>query len=87
MPQPVLSTYRLQLRAGPHDAAFTFGDAERIVDYLDELGVSHLYLSPVLTAVPGSEHGYDVIDPTTVSAALGGRAGLLALSRAARARE
>lgn len=86
MPQPVLSTYRLQLRAGPHDAAFTFGDAERIVDYLDELGVSHLYLSPVLTAVPGSEHGYDVIDPTTVSAALGGRAGLLALSRAARAR-
>jgi (1->4)-alpha-D-glucan 1-alpha-D-glucosylmutase len=66
--------------------AFTFADAENLLDYLDELGVSHLYLSPILTAAEGSTHGYDVIDPTTVSAALGGPDGLARLSRAARAR-
>ncbi|HEX2287108.1 MAG TPA: malto-oligosyltrehalose synthase, partial [Mycobacterium sp.] len=50
------------------------------------LGISHLYLSPILTAAEGSTHGYDVIDPTTVSAALGGPEGLARLSSAARAR-
>ena len=60
--------------------AFTFADAEDVLDYLDDLGVSHLYLSPILTAVEGSTHGYDVTDPTTVSAALGGREGLEQLS-------
>lgn len=78
----VLSTYRLQLRAD----AFTFADAERFVDYFAALGVSHLYLSPILTAVAGSTHGYDVTDPTTVSPALGGPDGLAQLSAAARER-
>ena len=82
MPFPVLSTYRLQMRGD----CFTFADAENLLDYLDELGVSHLYLSPILTAVDGSTHGYDVTDPTTVSEALGGRDGLARLSTAARAR-
>ena len=54
--------------------------------YLDDLGVSHLYLSPILTAAQGSTHGYDVTDPTTVSAALGGADGLARLSSAARSR-
>ncbi len=79
---PVLSTYRLQMRGD----AFTFADALDVLDYLDDLGVSHLYLSPILTAVEGSTHGYDVTDPTTVSAALGGPEGLERLSRAAQAR-
>jgi (1->4)-alpha-D-glucan 1-alpha-D-glucosylmutase len=79
---PVLSTYRLQMRGD----CFTFDDALGVLDYLDELGVSHLYLSPILTAVEGSTHGYDVTDPTTVSAALGGRGGLERLSAAAKAR-
>ena len=78
---PVISTYRLQVHAG-----FTFADAEKLLDYLDDLGVSHVYLSPILTAVEGSEHGYDVTDPTTVSEALGGAPGLARLSEAARAR-
>ncbi len=82
MPFPVLSTYRLQMRGD----CFTFADAENLLDYLDELGVSHLYLSPILTAVDGSTHGYDVTDPTTVSEALGGRDGLARLSAAARSR-
>ncbi len=65
---------------------FTFADAENLLDYLDDLGVSHLYLSPILTPVAGSAHGYDVTDPTTVSAELGGPEGLAKLSAAARAR-
>ena len=66
--------------------AFTFADAEDLLPYLDDLGVSHLYLSPILTATPGSTHGYDVTDPTTVSAELGGAEGLARLSAAVRSR-
>jgi (1->4)-alpha-D-glucan 1-alpha-D-glucosylmutase len=79
----VLSTYRLQMRGD----GFTFADAEDLLPYLDDLGISHLYLSPILTAVHGSTHGYDVTDPTTVSAELGGAEGLARLSAAARSRE
>ena len=86
MPFPVLSTYRLQLRGKSSGFGFTFADAENLLDYLAELGVSHLYLSPILTPVGGSAHGYDVTDPTTVSDELGGAAGLERLSAAARAR-
>jgi (1->4)-alpha-D-glucan 1-alpha-D-glucosylmutase len=82
MMRPVLSTYRLQMRGD----AFTFADAADLLPYLDSLGVSHLYLSPILTAAAGSTHGYDVTDPTTVSAELGGPDGLARLSAAARAR-
>jgi (1->4)-alpha-D-glucan 1-alpha-D-glucosylmutase len=83
---PVLSTYRLQLRGESSGFAFTFADAEKLIDYLADLGVSHLYLSPILTPVTGSAHGYDVTDPTTVSAELGGPEGLARLSAAARGR-
>lgn len=81
MPYPVLSTYRLQMSAG-----FTFGDAESLLDYFDVLGVTHLYLSPILRAEPGSGHGYDVTDPTAVSEELGGAEGLTRLARAAHER-
>ncbi|MFF5704106.1 malto-oligosyltrehalose synthase [Streptomyces sp. NPDC012794] len=74
------STYRLQL--GPR---FTFAAAEAAVPYLASLGVSHLHLSPVLEAVPGSQHGYDVVDHARVRAELGGERGLRALAAAARA--
>jgi (1->4)-alpha-D-glucan 1-alpha-D-glucosylmutase len=76
------STYRLQLRGD----GFTLEDARAIVDYLDDLGVSHAYLSPVLTATEGSTHGYDVVDPTVVSPALGGRQALEALVAELRSR-
>src|SRR4051794_21736477 len=65
-------------------AGFTFADAETAVPYLSDLGVMHLYLSPVLQAVPGSQHGYDVLDHTRVNAELGGHDGLLALAETAR---
>ncbi len=74
------ATYRLQLT--PH---FTFADAAAQVPRLADLGVSHLYLSPILEAVPGSPHGYDVVDPTRIRAAFGGEAGLAALADAAHA--
>lgn len=83
---PVLSTYRVQLRGPSAGDPFTFADAEALLDYLADMGVSHMYLSPILTASPGSTHGYDVTDPTAISAELGGAEGLSALSRAARSR-
>jgi (1->4)-alpha-D-glucan 1-alpha-D-glucosylmutase len=86
MALPVLSTYRLQLRGESSGFGFTFADAENLLDYLDDLGISHLYLSPIITAVRGSSHGYDVTDPTTVSPELGGPDGLARLSAAAHAR-
>jgi (1->4)-alpha-D-glucan 1-alpha-D-glucosylmutase len=86
MALPVVSTYRLQLRGESSGFAFTFADAENLLDYLNDLGVSHLYLSPIMTAAAGSSHGYDVTDPTTVSPEIGGREGLKRLSAAARSR-
>ncbi|MFF3499704.1 malto-oligosyltrehalose synthase [Streptomyces sp. NPDC003247] len=73
------ATYRLQVQP-----AFPFAAAAAAVPYLASLGVSHLHLSPVLEAVPGSPHGYDVVDPTRVREELGGEEGLRALSRTAR---
>ncbi|TWP38937.1 malto-oligosyltrehalose synthase [Leekyejoonella antrihumi] len=67
MTRPVTGTYRLQLHAG-----FTFADAAAQVPYLEHLGISHLYLSPVLQAAPGSMHGYDVVDHGRISEDLGG---------------
>ncbi|MBV9350559.1 MAG: malto-oligosyltrehalose synthase [Mycobacterium sp.] len=86
MALPIVSTYRLQLRGAESGFEFTFADAENLLDYLDELGVSHVYLSPVITAVRGSTHGYDVTDPMTVSPELGGADGLARLSAAAQQR-
>ncbi|WP_460070635.1 malto-oligosyltrehalose synthase [Streptomyces sp. YKOK-I1] len=73
------ATYRLQLQP-----AFPFGAAAAAVPYLASLGVSHLHLSPVLEAVPGSPHGYDVVDHARVREELGGEEGLRALAATAR---
>lgn len=66
MKRPV-ATYRLQLHEG-----FTLRDAARIAPQLRRLGISHLYLSPITQATSGSEHGYDVTDPTRINEELGG---------------
>jgi (1->4)-alpha-D-glucan 1-alpha-D-glucosylmutase len=65
--RPWTATYRLQL-----NKEFTFDDVAAIAPYLAELGISHVYFSPVLQATPGSTHGYDVADPTRLSNDLGG---------------
>ena len=66
---PIESTYRLQFHKD-----FTFADATHIVPYLAKLGVTHLYASPYMKAVPGSTHGYDVIDPCQLNPEIGTRA-------------
>ena len=68
------ATMRLQFHR-----RFTFGDASALVPYFAAFGVSHLYASPILTARPGSLHGYDVIDPTRVNPELGGEEALCRL--------
>ena len=73
------STYRLQIRPG-----FTLHDAASKVPYLKSLGADWLYLSPLLTAEHGSDHGYDVTDPSSVDPERGGPEGLAAISKAAR---
>ena len=74
---PFRATYRLQLRPG-----FGFREARELVPYLRELGVSHLYLSPIMEARAGSTHGYDVVDPTRISEQLGGEAAFRELAAA-----
>lgn len=77
-----LSTYRLQIRE-----SFTLDDAAEVTDYLRDLGVSWAYLSPILEATPGSDHGYDVVDVTRVDPARGGAEGLSRFVQAARAKD
>ncbi|HEV3104442.1 MAG TPA: malto-oligosyltrehalose synthase, partial [Trinickia sp.] len=76
------STLRLQLHRG-----FTFDDAAAHLDYFAALGVSHLYLSPITKAVPGSMHGYDTVDYGQVNPELGGEPALLRLAEGLRARQ
>jgi (1->4)-alpha-D-glucan 1-alpha-D-glucosylmutase len=73
------ATYRLQL-----NPSFGFAAAAALVPYLRDLGISHLYLSPSLQARPGSEHGYDVIDPHQISRDLGGEQEFRTMALAAR---
>lgn len=71
------ATVRLQLHAD-----FTLDDAAAQLDYFADLGISHIYTSPLLRARPGSQHGYDVIDPTCVNPELGGEPALQRLADA-----
>ncbi|WP_313598470.1 malto-oligosyltrehalose synthase [Pseudomonas sp.] len=64
---PLRATQRLQFHKG-----FTLDDAVPLVPYFAQLGISHLYASPLLSARAGSMHGYDVVDPTRVNPELGG---------------
>lgn len=61
------ASYRLQF-----NNQFTFEDAEEIVDYLHEIGISHIYSSPIFKARSGSTHGYDIVDYCTINEEIGG---------------
>src|SRR5690349_11022944 len=69
-PATVRATYRLQFHRG-----FTFGDAQALIPYFAELGISHLYASPIMKARPGSTHGYDIIDHNRINPEIGGDTG------------
>src|SRR5690348_723713 len=60
------ATYRVQFNLN-----FRFADAEALIPYLHDLGISHLYASPRFKARRGSSHGYDVADPLKVNSELG----------------
>ncbi len=62
-----LATYRLQFNPD-----FRLGEAVSVISYLEQLGISHLYASPVFGSRHLSQHGYDVIDPTRIDEELGG---------------
>lgn len=74
------SSYRLQITP-----EFDLAEAERVLPYLARLGVDWVYLSPLLQAAEGSQHGYDVVDPTRVDRARGGPEALRSFSDAAHA--
>ena len=75
----LVATYRVQLREGVDL------DAVRArIPWLRDLGISHIYLSPLFSAASGSTHGYDVTDPNQVDPLLGGDEAFRALSGAAR---
>ncbi|MFI6230490.1 malto-oligosyltrehalose synthase [Micromonospora echinospora] len=74
------ATYRVQVRPG-----FDLDTTADLVDYLADLGVTHLYSAPLLTATPGSAHGYDVVDHRAVNPELGGEAARRRLVAALRA--
>jgi len=65
------STYRLQFNAD-----FTFDNASNVLQYLHDLGVTHVYASPWLQSGPASAHGYDVADFKSVNQELGGASAL-----------
>lgn len=60
--------YRMQL-----NKEFSFACATEIIPYLDALGISHCYTSPYLQARPGSSHGYDIIDHSSINTEIGSR--------------
>lgn len=61
------ATYRLQL-----NNTFTFKDARALIPYFNDLGISDLYVSPIMLACPGSTHGYDICDHNKINPELGG---------------
>src|SRR4051812_15914371 len=65
MPDPV-ATYRIQF-----NKEFTFSNLERLIPYLQQLGIKTIYASPIFEAVPGSMHGYDIINPHRINPEIG----------------
>lgn len=76
------ATYRLQF-----NNQFTFKQADALVDYLYDLGISDCYASPVLMAQPGSQHGYDVTDPSKLNPEIGTEEEFIAFAQGLRQRE
>src|SRR5688572_15978313 len=60
------STYRIQFHRD-----FNFDSFEKAIPYFIKLGVSTIYASPIFEAVPGSQHGYDIVDPHKINPEIG----------------
>lgn len=70
-----VTTYRIQFHKD-----FTFSHLEQVIPYLRDLGIKTIYASPIFSAVPGSMHGYDGIDPHSINPEIGTLDQLLAIS-------
>ena len=79
--KPISATARLQFHKN-----FTLADATRLTPYFDQLGISHLYASPLLTARAGSTHGYDIVNHNEINPELGGEEALRTMVAALRER-
>lgn len=75
-PKIPTATYRIQL-----NAQFTFADLQVIILYLRNLGISHIYASPIFQAKTASSHGYDIVNPNVINPELGGKAAFESLMR------
>jgi malto-oligosyltrehalose synthase len=71
-----IATYRLQFQQ-----QFTFSDFEKIISYLQKLGVSTIYASPIFEAAPGSTHGYDGVNPHRINPEIGTEKQLRVISK------
>lgn len=60
------STYRLQLNSD-----FKLKQVSEIINYLEELGISDIYSSPISRARKGSTHGYDVAEHNQINPEIG----------------
>ncbi len=60
------TTYRVQLNKD-----FTFQNLIKILPYLKELGIDTIYTSPFFKAIPGSMHGYNIIDSNCINPEIG----------------
>jgi (1->4)-alpha-D-glucan 1-alpha-D-glucosylmutase len=74
------ATYRIQL-----NREFDFCKLKAILPYLSELGISHVYASPIVQAKRGSTHGYDATNPKKINQELGGKNGFEDLTKEATA--
>src|SRR3954451_2591217 len=77
-----VSTYRLQFNRG-----FRFPESAELVDYLDLLGITDVYASPLAKARPGTAHGYDVVEPTQLNPELGSEEDFQRFAAALRGRQ
>ncbi|AMP98475.1 4-alpha-glucanotransferase [Pedobacter cryoconitis] len=71
-----ISTYRIQFHAD-----FTFNDFRKLIPYVHQLGVKTIYASPIFTAVPGSMHGYDGLNPIQINPEIGSLAELKLIAK------
>ena len=71
-----VSTYRIQFNKD-----FTFLHLEKIIPFLDKLGISTIYASPIFEATPGSTHGYDGTGPNKINPEIGNEQQLLRISK------
>ncbi len=74
------ATYRLQF-----NSKFRFQHARELIPYLQALGISTIYTSPILQAREGSVHGYDITDHNKINAEIGTEEELQQLSEDLRA--